>query len=81
MNLRTNVHFFSFFLDKDETFGRIVFPKYRFLGRIFRTNNKCFMKIPAMLSAWDGKIFGTDWCDSKQEAIDKWNELVGDVIN
>lgn len=44
MNLRTNVHFFSFFLDKDETFGRIVFPKYRFRGRIFRINIKCLMK-------------------------------------
>ena len=48
---------------------------------VYCTNNKCFMKNPATLSAWDGKIFGTDWCDSKQEAIDKWNELIGDTIN
>ena len=35
MNLRTNVHFFSFFLDKDETFGRIVFLNTAFEAESF----------------------------------------------
>ena len=34
------------------------------------------LNMEATKSAWDGKIFGTDWCDSESEAIELWNRMV-----
>ena len=43
---------------------------------VYCTNSKCTYYQPATKSAWDGKIFGTDWCDTKSEAVDLWKKMV-----
>ena len=43
---------------------------------VYCTNSKCLYGKPATKSAWDGEIFGTDWCDSESEAIELWNRMV-----
>lgn len=48
----------------------------KFAFEVFCINNKCPYDKPATNSAWDVEIFGTGWCESKQEAVDKWNRMV-----
>ena len=50
----------------------------KYYYEVYCTNSKCPYHQPATKSAWDGKIFGTDWCDSESEAIDLWSRMVND---